>query len=57
MEDVDMSMKQADGCLPSRPVLEMALNLDQFKLEVKRLIDAGNLKDLAYVLLKIAMEI
>ena len=35
----------------------MALNLDQFKFEVKRLIDAGNLKDLAYVLLKIAMEI
>jgi len=31
--------------------------MEQFKLEVKSLIDSGNLTELAYVLLKIAMEI
>jgi hypothetical protein len=41
MEDVEMN--QISVCLPSRPVLEMALNLDQFRIEVQGLISAGKL--------------
>ena len=43
--------------LPSKPVLEMALNLETFKREVRATIEAGRTSDLEYVLLKIAMEV
>lgn len=43
--------------LPTKPVLEMALNLDKFKQEVQLSLQAGLWQDIEYVLLKIAMEV
>ena len=43
--------------LPSKPVLEMALNLETFKSEVSETVEAGKVSDLEYVLLKVAMEV
>ena len=43
--------------LPSKPVLEMALNPELFKREVAQALDMGLSNDIEYVLLKIAMEL
>ena len=43
--------------LPSKPVLEMALNIDLFKQEVKECLDANLTQDIEYVLMKIGMEV
>ena len=43
--------------LPSKPVLEMALNLEIFRAEVRQTLQEGRTQDLEYVLLKVAMEV
>ena len=43
--------------LPSKPVLEMALDLKLFKAEVKECLEADLIQDVEYVLLKVAMEV
>lgn len=46
-----------DSGLPSKPVLEMALCPEKFQKEVMELLDQGRVKEVEYVMLKIAMEI
>ena len=46
-----------DAGLPSKPVLEMALSPENFQREVKELLEQGRVKEIEYVMLKIAMEI
>ena len=46
-----------DSGLPSKPVLEMALCPENFQKEVMELLDQGRVKEVEYVMLKIAMEI
>ena len=63
--DVDMGHEApADSALglhstslPSKPVLEMALNIQTFTEEVKECLRLGLVSEIEYVLLKIAMEI
>ena len=43
--------------LPSKPVLEMALCPEKFEREVQDLLEQGRVKEVEYVMLKIAMEI
>ena len=46
-----------DAGLPSKPVLEMALSPENFQREVNELLEQGRVKEIEYVMLKIAMEI
>ena len=46
-----------EACLPSKPVLEMALCPEKFEREVQELLEQGRVREVEYVLLKIAMEI
>ena len=43
--------------LPSKPVLEMALNMDVLKTELAQTLADGLTKDIEYALLKVAMEL
>ena len=48
---------QNQNGLPSKPVLEMALNLDILRSELNHLLQSKKIKDIEYVLLKVAMEL
>ena len=43
--------------LSARPVLEMALNVDNFRREISVCLEEGRVEEVEYVMLKIAMEI
>mmetsp|Transcript_67 Transcript_67/g.123 ORF Transcript_67/g.123 Transcript_67/m.123 type:complete len:245 (+) Transcript_67:84-818(+) len=60
MEDVQMQgVEQSPSLvnLPSKPVLEMALDLSLFKREVQNTLSRGQSADIEYVMLKVAMEV
>ena len=59
MHQVESDVQRVDHTqgLPSKPVLEMALNLDVLKTEVTQTLAKGLAKDIEYVLLKVAMEL
>jgi len=55
--DDEMVGNAINESLPSKPVFEMALNIEIFKEEVKKTLQLNQTQQLEYVLLKIAMEI
>jgi len=54
---MDAAMCDLQDGLPSKPVLEMALDLERFKREVIDTVSQGRVEDVEYVLLKVAMEV
>ena len=58
-QDSGMIAQECHGrmSLSARPVLEMALNVDNFRREISVCLEEGRVEEVEYVMLKIAMEI